>query len=129
MVYHAPPGPPIFTVRYTVNFMKGTMMFYLFALMIYFDNFSLGAWTYLALHGSYGFLWLAKDLVFPDPLTQAKMPVVSWLILVVPVLLPYQMIGFWMMSGTENRNPSYERVFVAYTMYVFGVVMMMVTDA
>ena len=68
-MYHAPPGPPIFTVRYTVNLAKGTMMFYLFALMCYFDNFSLGAWVYLALHGSYGVLWLVKDIVFPDPLT------------------------------------------------------------
>ena len=46
------------------------MMFYLFGLMCYFDNFSLGAWVYLSLHGSYGLLWLAKDFVFPDPLTQ-----------------------------------------------------------
>ena len=89
LVYHAPPGPPIFTVRHTVNLSKGTMMLYLFALMCYFDNFSLGAWAYLALHGSYGLLWVAKDMAFPDPLTQRKQTFVSWLILVVPVLIPY----------------------------------------
>ena len=105
------------------------MIFYLFALMIYFDNFSLGAWAYLSLHGSYGLLWLAKDSAFPDLLTQRKQTFVSWLILVVPVLIPYQMIGYWMMSGTTNRNPSHERVFVAYIMYVFGVVAMLLTDA
>ena len=46
----------------------------------------------------------------------------------VLILIPYQMIGYWMMSGTENRNPSGERVFVAYLLYVFGVIAMLVTD-
>ena len=65
------------------------MMLYLFVLMCYFDNFSLGAWVYLSLHGSYGIFWLVKDMVFPDPITQAKHTFMSWLILMVVVLIPY----------------------------------------
>ena len=39
------------------------------------------------------------------------------------------MIGFWMMSGHDNRHPSPERVFTAYSLYVLGVVIMLLTDA
>ena len=35
-------------------------------MMLYFENFSTSAWVYLALHGSYGIMWLLKDRIFPD---------------------------------------------------------------
>ena len=88
-------------VYYTVNFAKGTMFIYLLALMFYFQNFSVGAWVYLGLHGSYGILWIARDTAFPDPATQRKQTFLSWLVLSIPVLGPYQMIGYWMISGGD----------------------------
>lgn len=36
------------------------------AMMFGYGNFSAAAWTYLALHGSYGWMWLYKSAVFPD---------------------------------------------------------------
>ncbi len=36
------------------------------AMMIAYDDFSAGAWAYLAIHGSYGLMWRYKSLVFPD---------------------------------------------------------------
>ncbi|HEY0137531.1 MAG TPA: hypothetical protein VGB85_25780, partial [Nannocystis sp.] len=46
------------------------------AMMAYFDAWhNETAWTYLALHGTYGFLWLTKSQVFPDK--QWERPV-SW---------------------------------------------------
>ena len=65
-LYDIPPGPAFITLRWTVNINKGLMPLYLISLMNYFDNFSLGAWLYLSLHGSYGVWWVIKDLVFPD---------------------------------------------------------------
>ena len=41
----------------------------------------------------------------------------------------YYMIGYWMMSGTHNREPSNERIFVAIQLYIIGVVFMLLTDA
>ena len=64
--HELPPGPPIIPMRYYVNAHKGGMPFLVFGLMLYFDNFSLGCWLYLALHGSYGIIWLIKDFTFPD---------------------------------------------------------------
>ena len=67
MNFELPPGPGLLPFAYVLNFNKATMFIYLYALMVYFDNFSTGAWIYLALHGSYGFFWVFKDTVFPDP--------------------------------------------------------------
>ncbi len=53
-------------LKYAINLHKGATAFFVTALMIYFHNFSTVAWVYLALHGSYGFMWLFKDRVFPD---------------------------------------------------------------
>jgi hypothetical protein len=61
-----PPGPAFIPMRYYVNLQKGGMSFYIFGMMVYYDNYSLAAFLYLALHGSYGILWLIKDFAFPD---------------------------------------------------------------
>lgn len=84
-----------------VNFNKGTMMVYLFALMCYYDNWSLGAWIYLSLHGNYGLCWWFKDLVFPDA-GFARPATFTSLCVPIPVLWAYYLIGYWMMSGTHN---------------------------
>jgi hypothetical protein len=52
--------------RYLINFQKGATLPFLLILMYYFQNFSLGAWMYTALHGSYGILWCVKDVWFGD---------------------------------------------------------------
>lgn len=41
-------------LNYIINAQKAGTIFAMFSLMCYFNNFSLGAWVYLALHGSYG---------------------------------------------------------------------------
>jgi len=44
-------------------------------------------------------------------------------------LIPYTYIGWVMMSGNCNQNPSVERVFISVFMYVTGVIFMMGSDA
>ena len=53
-------------LKYPVNLHKGMTAPVVVSMMIYFQNFSTSAWVYLALHGSYGVLWLLKDRIFPD---------------------------------------------------------------
>lgn len=53
-------GPKFIKARYVANFFKGGTLFYLIFLMIYFDNYSLGAILYSIQHSSYGILWLLK---------------------------------------------------------------------
>ena len=66
VTYDLPPGPPRIPQRYYINLHKGGMLLYIFGLMVYYDNWSMGAWLYLAMHGSYVIFWLMKDFVFPD---------------------------------------------------------------
>jgi hypothetical protein len=45
-------------------------------LMFLYTNTTTAAWVYLALHGTYGLLWLIKDWLFPD---QQRNRPVSWI--------------------------------------------------
>ena len=128
LTHDIPPGSPWIPMHYVINANKGTMMIYLFGIMCYFDNFSLSAWMYLALHGNYGIVWFIKDRTFPDSF-ESLCTTLSFLVPLPTVLIPYYFIGYWMMSGTENRDPSPERIFVAIQLYCLGVVFMVLTDA
>jgi protein-S-isoprenylcysteine O-methyltransferase Ste14 len=59
-------GPRPFKFSWAVNLHKGLSFFFVLLLMVAFDNYSTAAWVYLALHGSYGFVWLLKDATFGD---------------------------------------------------------------
>ena len=125
--YEMPPGPPILSMRVYANLHKGSMFFYILFLMWYFDNYSLGAYTYLSLHGSYGFFWLLKDFVFPDPgflrLCTPASFAMPWFV----ALVPYMLIPYWMIK--DQPFVSAERMFVSIMVYLFGVILMVLTDA
>ena len=54
------------------------------------DDFTLAAWLYLALHGMYGILWVAKDVAFGDPSWQQPSSVGSGVaIFIYPLGLYY----------------------------------------
>jgi protein-S-isoprenylcysteine O-methyltransferase Ste14 len=53
-------------VKHFVNLQKGLTFFVVLGLMVAYQNFTLGPWVYLALHGTYGFMWLLKDRIYPD---------------------------------------------------------------
>jgi len=127
MIYEIPPGPAFIPMRYHANLHKGSMFFYILALMCYFDNFTLGAYLYLALHGSYGFFWLIKDITFPDPGFERNVTVMSFLMPWPIALIPYMFIPYWMI--TERPHVSPERMLVAIMLYVNGIVLMLLTDA
>ena len=125
--YELPPGPPIIPKRYYVNMHKGGMFFYVSFLMWYYDNYTIGAYMYLAMHGSYGYFWLLKDMVFPDPGFYRKVSISSFLMPFPVALIPYMMPAYWMISSrTEVSN---ERIFWCLMLYMFGVMLVMLTDA
>lgn len=91
-IYEMPPGPAFIPFRYNVNFAKGGMPFLIFAMMVYYNNFSTAAWMYFCLHGSYGIFWVFRDVVFPDPnflrvQTVASM-IMPWPIALFPYFIP-----------------------------------------
>ena len=91
VTFNLPPGPAFIKMNYVINSLKGLTGVYLFILMCIYDNFSLGAWVYLTVHGSYGFCWILKDLIFPDShfgckisITSAMLPILVMLIYLLP---------------------------------------------
>ena len=55
-----------------INLHKGLTVFVVAGLMIFYENYSIAAWVYLSLHGTYGILWLLKEKIFPDPYFKEK---------------------------------------------------------
>jgi len=47
-------GPKFIPFNWVVNFHKGATIFFIYFLMWYYQNFSIGSYIYLSLHGSYG---------------------------------------------------------------------------
>jgi len=53
--------------KFFIDTNKGMTAFIVILLMIIFNQWqNPTAWIYLALHGSYGFLWILKSNIFPD---------------------------------------------------------------
>ena len=61
-------------VKDAINLHKGLTFFFVLGLMLAYQNFTLGAWVYLSLHSTYGFLWLLKDQIFPDKQWEQEIP-------------------------------------------------------
>lgn len=59
-------GPRLIKLATAINFHKLFTFFIILGMMKYTDNFSVGAWVYLSLHGVYGWCWLIKDAVGRD---------------------------------------------------------------
>jgi len=72
-------------------------------------------------------MWIIKDITFPDKGFHRKVGVLGTIATVI-ILLMYWMIGYQMMSGVANPNPSPERIFFCIMIYVIGVNLMMCAD-
>lgn len=64
-------------VKHVINLQKGTTALFVVALMVAYQNFGLGPWIYLALHGTYGILWLLKDRLYPDKQWEQTIPLAT----------------------------------------------------
>ena len=54
-------------LKYFIDTNKVSTILVIMALMAVYDQWSnTTAWVYLAMHGTYGILWLVKSRVFPD---------------------------------------------------------------
>ena len=61
--------------KHIINFHKGTSCLFILGLMVIYQNFTIGPWIYLALHGTYGIMWLLKDRIFPDKQWELEMSI------------------------------------------------------
>jgi steroid 5-alpha reductase family enzyme len=59
--------------KFFINTHKGFTFLAILGMMMYFNQWdNITAWLYLALHGTYGLLWVLKSRVFPDRQWESK---------------------------------------------------------
>ncbi|ESA37030.1 protein-s-isoprenylcysteine methyltransferase [Leptolyngbya sp. Heron Island J] len=113
-------------VKYFINLHKGATCFFVLGLMLVYQNFTLGPWVYLALHGTYGLLWLLKDKLYPDKQWEQEVP------------LPLGLMGFGIVSLywiapflliSSYAEPPLPLVAAAIALNIFGVFFHYVSDA
>jgi len=95
-------GPRPWKFSWVINFEKlGTFPLYAFMMMSYHNN-SAAAWIYLAMQGTYGLLWIVKDVAFPDPNFQNRLTIAGGISAFTSVLLLYWVFGWLLISRTSN---------------------------
>lgn len=113
-------------LRHVINLHKGVTPLVVGALMWMYGNGSVAAWVYLALHGTYGLLWLLKDWIYPDRQWQQPigwgMAIAGWVVLGLYWLAPFLLIA----SGVDVPAPI---VAAAVAVNILGVFLHYVSDA
>ncbi len=112
--------------KHFINLHKGLTFPFVLALMFAYQNFSLGAWVYLALHGTYGLLWLIKNHIYPDKQWEQDVSVgtgiFGFILIGLYWIAPFILIS----SGTEPPTPL---VAAAISLNIIGVFLHYVSDA
>ncbi|MGL5872126.1 MAG: methyltransferase family protein [Xenococcaceae cyanobacterium] len=113
-------------IKHAINIHKFLTFLVIFGLMAAYNNYSIAAWIYLALHGTYGIMWLIKDRIYPDKQWEQEMPsatvVVTFLLLGLYWVAPFLLIS----SGIEVASPI---VAAAVSINLFGVLLHYTSDA
>ena len=124
-------GPQILKLSWVINFQKTGTFFYILLLMNFYQNFSVSASVYLALHGMYGFCWMIKHFAFPDKSWEKKVTVGGGLMAFILVLGLYWVFPFLLISGIlgpDQKMASIPILTAAISIHTLGVVIMMVAD-
>ncbi len=120
-------GPRVLKMNWVINVQKGGTLPFVLALMVLTDTWTITAWTYLAMHGSYGLIWLLKDAVMPDKRWQTQITFGGAFLTFALVLGPYWLAPILLVAD-DTQQPSW-LLAVAIIAYALGVVTMMSSDA
>jgi protein-S-isoprenylcysteine O-methyltransferase Ste14 len=112
--------------KYAINLSKGLTFWVILGLMILYQNFTLAPWVYLALHGTYGFLWLLKDRIYPDKQWEQEISIIQGFFVFGLVCLYWIAPFILISSGTV---PSLPLVAVAISLNILGVFLHFTSDA
>jgi protein-S-isoprenylcysteine O-methyltransferase Ste14 len=125
-------GPRLIKLSALINFQKGGTLPLVLTLMYLFNNFSIEAWVYAGLHGSYGICWLIKDRYFPDKRWEVKITlggaVMSFfLVLGLYWLFPLILISPWFHE--EGFGRATWLLGLCILIHTLGMAIMMISDA
>jgi protein-S-isoprenylcysteine O-methyltransferase Ste14 len=119
-------GPKVLKASWVINLQKGGTLPFVLAVMWAFDCWTPTAWTYAALHGSYGLCWLLKDAAFPDPNWEKRVTFAGAVMMWVGALLLYWIAP--LIIVVQRVEAPLWLLATASIVYVLGVVLMMGAD-
>lgn len=112
--------------KHAIDLSKGLTSFFILGLMFLYQNFTIGAWVYLALHGTYGCLWLLKSQIFPDKQWEAEVSLPKGMLIFMTVNLYWIAPFLLISSGTVPPLPV---VAAAIALNILGVFLHFASDA
>ena len=109
--------------KHFIDIHKGATFFYIIFLLLQFkessfNNLSINIYIYLALHGSYGFLWILKSYIFPDKQWESKCSI--WYGLYIWAGLSLYWIAPYIILSQNVQSESWYISF-CIIIYIFGV--------
>jgi len=113
-------------IKHFLNLHKGTTFILVLGLMLAYNNFTIGAWVYLALHGTYGLLWLLKDRIYPDKQWEQEVSLVNGIV-VFGIVGLYWIAPFILISN--RSEPALPLVAAAIATTILGIFLHYASDA
>lgn len=113
-------------LKYYIDTNKGVTFLAILALMaIYHQWQNPTAWVYLALHGTYGILWVLKSRIFPDAAWENRTS--WWFGLIAWLGLMLYWIPAWLLMARNVQAPAWF-LGLCLVLYIFGVFFHFTTD-
>ena len=112
--------------KHVINFHKGTSFIFILGLMLFYQNFGTTAYIYLALHGTYGIMWLLKDRMFPDKQWELKISIPQSILILIFISL-YWVAPFLLISRGVEASPPL--IAAAVSLNLMGVFLHYSSDA
>ena len=113
-------------IKHAINLHKFLTFAVVLGLMVIYQNFTIAPWIYLALHGTYGIMWLIKDSLYADRQWEEEVGIGTGIIVFLFVDL-YWVAPFLLISS--GVQPSAPLIAIAIATNIFGVLLHYGSDA
>jgi steroid 5-alpha reductase family enzyme len=113
-------------IKHAINLHKALCFPVILGLMVIYQNFTITPWIYLALHGTYGIMWLLKDRIYPDKQWEQEISIVGGIQLFVGLVL-YWVAPFILISNASEAP--YPLIAIAISVNLLGVFLHYTSDA
>ena len=113
-------------IKHAINLHKFLTFAVVLGLMAIYQNFTIAPWVYLALHGTYGIMWLIKDSLYADAQWEEEVGIGTAIIVFLFVDL-YWVAPFLLISS--GVQPSAPLMAIAIATNIFGVLLHYGSDA
>jgi protein-S-isoprenylcysteine O-methyltransferase Ste14 len=112
--------------KHIIDPFKGVTFLVVLAMMAVYDQWhNPTAWVYLALHGTYGILWVLKSRTFGD--RQWEQPASPGFALVLVIGLALYWVAPWILTSRNVEAPSWY-LGVCISLYAFGLFLHFASD-